>query len=232
MNRNKSRSLIIYGIVLALYLVLALAIPFPKNTPVFWISFVFSLIAICAQIYVMKIAFEKGAPVKSKFYGFPIARIGVIYLGVQLVLGFLMMALGFAFRVPVWVAIIVFALVLGVSAVGFISADIMRDEVERQDDQLKKDVRSMRALQSKTAYIVTQCGDDETKDALKDLADKFRFSDPVSSDALASIEADLAAIVDELQNAVMEGDNDSAKSLCAKAAAALEERNTMCKLNK
>lgn len=232
MKQNKTRQLIIYGVVLALYIVLALAIPFPKNTPVYWLSFVFGLIAICAQVYVMKIAFEKGAPVKSKFYGFPIARIGVIYLAVQLAVGFVMMGLGFVLKVPVWIAVVLFALILGVSAVGFISADIMRDEVERQDDQLKKDVRPMRALQSKSAFIVTQCADPETKKVLTGLAEKFRYSDPVSSDALAGIEADLAAIVDELQNAVMEGDLDSAKALCAKADATLAERNTMCKLNK
>ena len=67
---------------------------------------------------------------------------------------------------------------------------------------------------------------------LRELSEKFRFSDPVSSDALAEIENDLTATVDELQAAVMENDIDSAKVLCAKVTATLEQRNTMCKLNK
>ena len=231
MEKKTIKQLIIGGILLALYLILALAIPFPK-TAAYWVAFVFGLIAICAQAYVMHVAFNQGEPVKSKFYGFPIARIGVIYLIVQLIVSFLIMALGFAFRVPAWAALIVCVLILGVSAIGFIAADIMRDEVERQDAKIKTDVMAMRALQSKAASLPGLCADDEAKKALSALAEKFRFSDPVSSDAVAALEADLAAALDELQTAVVDGDDTAAKQLCVKIEAKLNERNRLCKLNK
>ena len=229
--KKNAKQLMIGGIALVLFLVLTLAIPFPK-TAAYWIAFVFGLIAIAAQAYVMKTAFNKGEPVKSKFYGYPIARIGVIYLAVQLAVSFLLMALGFAFKVPVWAALVVCVLILGVSAIGFIAADIMRDEVERQDAQLKTDVKAMRALQSKTASIAGLCADEETEKALTDLAEKFRYSDPVSSEETAALETDLTAAVDELQAAVVDGDNAAAKQLCVKIEAALAERNRLCKLNK
>ncbi len=229
--KKNAKQLMIGGIALVLFLVLTLAIPFPK-TAAYWIAFVFGLIAVAAQAYVMKTAFNKGEPVKSKFYGYPIARIGVIYLAVQLAVSFLLMALGFAFKVPVWAALVVCVLILGVSAIGFIAADIMRDEVERQDAQLKTDVKAMRALQSKTASLAGLCADEETKKALTDLAEKFRYSDPVSSDATAALETDLTAAVDELQAAVVDSDNAAAKQLCVKIEAALAERNRLCKLNK
>ena len=232
MEKNNNRPIILLGIVAAVYLVLALAIPFPKNNAAYWISFLFGLLAVGAQAYVMKTAFDKGEPLRSKFYGYPIAKIGVTYLAVQVVVSFLFMTMGFFFAVPAWLALVVCVLIAGVFSVGFISADIMRDEVERQDKQLVKDVKTMRALQSKTAFIVTQCTDNGLKPMLRELSEKFRFSDPVSSDALAEIENDLTATVDELQAAVMENDIDSAKVLCAKVAATLEQRNTMCKLNK
>ena len=230
-KNNKNRQLILGGVALALYLVLALAVPFPK-TGAYWIAFVFGLIAIAAQVYVMKVAFQKGEPVKSKFYGYPIARIGIIYLIVQLAVSFVIMALGFAFKVPAWAAIVVCALVTGLSAIGMVSADIMREEIQRQDGKLKADVKPMRALQSKTASIAGLCSDAETKKALTDLAEKFRYSDPVSSDAVREIEASLTAAVDELQTAVVDGDLAAAKQLCVKIEAALNERNRICKLNK
>ena len=231
-EKATNRQLVLFGMVIVVYLVLALAIPFPKNNAAYWISFLFGLTSLGVQAYVMKTAFDKGEPLRSKFYGYPIAKIGVTYLAVQIAVSFVFMAMGFIVRVPAWAALVVCVLITGVFSVGFISADIMRDEVERQDKQLVKDVKTMRALQSKTAFIVSQCTDTGLKPMLRELSEKFRFSDPVSSDALAEIENDLTATVDELQAAVMENDIDSAKVLCAKVAATLEQRNTMCKLNK
>lgn len=231
MDKKNTRQLILGGAALVIYLVLTLVIPFPK-TAAFWIAFVFGLIAIAAQVYVMKAAFEKGEPVKSKFYGYPIARIGILYLAVQLVVSFVLMAVGFACNVPAWIAVVLCVVVTGVSLIGFISADIMRDEVEHQDNKLKTDVHTMRALQSKTADIAGLCSDADTRKVLAALADKFRFSDPVSSDATRELETGLTAAVDELQAAVVDGDLAAAKQLCTKLEASLNERNRICKLNK
>lgn len=57
----------------------------------FWLSYLFALAALGAQIYVMQVAFSKGRDTRSKFCGFPIARIGVAYLSAQFVLGPLFM---------------------------------------------------------------------------------------------------------------------------------------------
>lgn len=67
---------------------------------------------------------------------------------------------------------------------------------------------------------------------MQKLAEDFRFSDPVSSDALADVEASLSACLDELQRSLTDGDLDSAAVLCRRAAATLTERNRLCKLNK
>ena len=74
-NKNTVRGYIILGIALAAWLVIVLAVPFVKNAA-YWLSFVFTLLAFAAQLYVFKISFHNGESVRSKFYGFPIARIG------------------------------------------------------------------------------------------------------------------------------------------------------------
>ena len=125
-----------------------------------------------------------------------------------------------------------FAVTLAAAAVGCIAADMMRDEVERQDAKLKKDVSPMRAMQSKANALVNQCDAPELRAALQKLAEDFRFSDPVSSDALADVEMSLSACLDELQRSLTDGDLDSAAVLCRRAAATLTERNRLCKLNK
>ena len=86
----------------------------------------------------------------------------------------------------------------------------------------------MRNLQSKVCQMATQCDAPE----LKKFAEDIRYSDPVSSDALGDIEQELAAAVEELQAAVVDGDSESVAQLCRKASATLAERNRLCKLNK
>lgn len=225
MKKDTIRGIIALTVVLALYILIAFLIPF-IHTATFWVSFMFTLIAFCVVAASIYIAFVKNPDAKSRFYGFPIAKLGVIYGVVQLIAGFIFMALGV--WIPVWVAVLVYAIALGSVAIGLISADAVRDEIQRQDVKLKKDVSFMRNLQSKVCQMATQCDAPE----LKSFAEDIRYSDPVSSDALGDIEQELAAAVEELQAAVVDGDSESVAQLCRKASAVLSERNRLCKLGK
>lgn len=225
MKKDTIRGIIALTVVLALYILIAFLIPF-IHTATFWVSFMFTLIAFCVVAASIYIAFVKNPDAKSRFYGFPIAKLGVIYGVVQLIAGFIFMALGV--WIPVWVAVLVYAIALGSVAIGLISADAVREEIQRQDVKLKKDVSFMRNLQSKVCQMATQCDAPE----LKKFAEDIRYSDPVSSDALGDIEQELAAAVEELQAAVVDGDSESVAQLCRKASAVLSERNRLCKLGK
>ena len=130
--------------------------------------------------------------------------------------------------IPVWAAVLVYAIALGAAVIGLISAEAVVSEIHVQDAKLKKDVSLMRSLQSKIHQMAAHSEDA----GLKALAEEFRYSDPVSSGAIAAVEADLAAAVDELQAAYVDGDSEAAAKLCRKASALLAERNRLCKLNK
>lgn len=216
------------GVLLVLYIVIAFAVPF-VHTATFWLSFVFTLVAFAVVAASIYIAFIKSPDAKSKFYGFPIAKIGAVYGLVQLILGLIFMAL--APWAPAWLAVILFVIALGAAVIGLISADAVVEEIQKQDIKLKKDVALMRELQSKVSGIIGLCGDD-VRAEVSALAEEFRFSDPVSSDALAEIETELAACVDELQTALVDGDAAAARELCRKVKTTLAERNRLCKLNK
>ena len=225
MKKDTIRAIIVAVIMLAVYNLVAFMIPF-AHTAAFWISYGFTLVAfavVCASIY---IAFIKNPDAKSRFYGFPIARIGVLYGGAQLIASLIVMAL--AQWTPWWIPVLVYAIGMGAAVIGLVAADAVVEEIQTQDVKLKKDVSLMRSLQSKVSQIASQTDDA----AIKALAEEFRYSDPVSSEAIADAEADLAAAVDELQAAYVDGDNDAVAQLCRKAAALLAERNRICKLNK
>lgn len=208
-----------------IYNLITFVIPF-EHTAAFWISYGFTLAAfavVCASIY---IAFIKNPDAKSRFYGFPIARIGVLYGCAQLIVSLVIMAL--AQWTPWWIPVLVYAIGMGTAVIGLVAADAVVEEIQTQDVKLKKDVSLMRSLQSKVNQIAAQS---ENAD-VKALADEFRYSDPVSNDAIADAEADLAAAVDQLQAAFVDGDNEAMAQLCRKASALLSERNRLCKLNK
>lgn len=225
MKKDIIRWIIGLGVLLVLYILIAFLIPF-VHTATFWVSFVFTLIAFAVVAASIYIAFIKNADAKSKFYGFPVAKIGVIYGVTQLVVGILFMTL--AKVVPSWVAILVYAIALGAAVIGLVTADTVVEEIQKQDVKLKKDVSLMRSLQSKVNQMAAQ----SEEAAIKALADEFRYSDPVSNEAIADAEADLAAVVDELQAAYVDGDSEAVAKLCRKASALLAERNRLCKLNK
>ena len=225
MKKDTIRGIVALAVVLVLYILIAFLIPF-VHTATFWVSFVFTLIAFAVVAAAIYIAFIKNPNAKSRFYGFPIARIGVIYGLVQLIAGFIFMVL--SQWAPVWAAVLVYAIALGAAVIGLISAEAVVSEIHAQDNKLKKDVSLMRSLQSKVKQIAAQS---ENAD-VKALADEFRYSDPVSNDAIADAEADLAAAVDELQAAYVDGDSEAVAKLCRKASALLAERNRLCKLNK
>lgn len=231
MKKSSVRWWIIWAVVLAVYNVIVFAVPFPKNA-VFFVNWVFSLIAIATQVYVIHTAFYKGESTTSKFYGFPIAKLGVLYLTVQLALGLAFMALGFALTIPLWVPLVLYVVLLGAAAVGLISTEATRDEIVRQDKKLKKGVSCMRALQSRVAAMVPLAKDVSIRTALEKFAEDIRFSDPVSSAELEAAESDLSACIDDLQQAVLDNDRETALSLEKRAEMLLAERNRLCKLEK
>lgn len=229
MKKNAIRWWVVLGVVLVVYNVLAFALPFPK-TAAFAVSYLFTTIAILAQIYVIRTAFYRGEGVKSKFYGFPIAKLGVIYLAVQLIAGLVFMALGLI--VPVWLPLALYVVLLGIAAAGFVAADAARDEVVRQEVKLEKDVSRMREFQAKGRVLVALNQVSEAARPLEKLAEDLRFSDPVSSEALTEIEDQLAECLAQLQGAVSAQKTEQILSVCQEAERILAERNQLCKLSK
>ncbi len=229
MKKQLLRSLVITALLLVVYNLLVFVIPFERETN-FWITYGFTL-ACFAEVYAsVYVASIHPRNAKSRYYGFPIMRIGFMYAGVQLVLSVIFMALGE--WLPWELVLLVQAVALVAAALGLIATDAIADNIQEQDDKLKKNVALMRSVQTKIHQMVVFCEDPEAAAAVKALADEFRYSDPVSSPATAEADANLVALVDALQQAVADGDVAGMKDLSRKTSAALADRNRICKLNK
>lgn len=225
MKKSTLRGTIALGILLMLYHMVVLLVPFEKGGA-FWISYGFTLVGFALGGGAIFMAFGKNGNAKSRFYGFPIARVGIVYMVFQLIVGLVFMAVGQ--WVLWWIPMLVYVVALGVALLGLIAAEATLEEIQKMDAKLKKNVATMRALQSRVCQLSGQYDHPQ----LKKLADEIRYSDPVSSDATAGAEADLCDLINQLQQAVVQGDGGGVTVLCSKAIAALNERNRLCKLNK
>lgn len=225
MKKTTGLSYAVLGIGLALFCVLALAIPTAK-TATFWIALAFTVIAFAVQVIVWKLAFGKEDTLKSKFLGFPIIHIGLVYLAVQLVAFVVFMAA--ATVLPPWSTIVACSLILGLSALCLIATEAGRDEVQRVEDKVKAKVFYVKSLQVDVELLAKEAPEGSIKNTLNDLAQKIRFSDPMSHEQLAPLEEKLALLVEEMKSA----HEDDMLELILAANKVLNERNAKCKLLK
>lgn len=228
MTKNEKRVYIVLTIIMAIFSAVSFIIPFSKNI-IFWLAYLFGIISIIMQMIVFRIAFgHEGA--RSKFYGFPIARIGVIYMIIQIALSIAFMYLGD--KCPAWIVLLIFVILLGTTSIGLITTDGVRDEVEYLDQKKAINIECMNNLKSVVYPLSSQVDDVELKEVLKKLSEEFKYSDPVSDASIREIEEELTELVLELQKTVAEMDNIAIKGFCKKISSVLAERNRLCKLNK
>ena len=220
--KKQTRGYLILGILALLVSVTAFAIPAEK-TGAFWIAYVFTLVAIAAQIGIWKAAFGKEDSLKSRFLGLPVIHIGVVYLVLQLIAFAVFL---FTPAAPAWSAVIACALIAGISAVCMISADTGRGEIERVEAKVQEKVFYLKSLQVDVELLARQETDPETRTQLEKLAEKLRFSDPMSHPQLSGLESALSAKIAELKIA------PEKQPLIQEANALLEERNAKCRILK
>ena len=222
MKKNTKRVYIILGITFALFNVIAFAVPTAK-TATFWIAYAFTAVAFVLQIGTWNAAFKTDDTLKSKFLGIPIIHIGIVYLAFQLIA----FAVFMAFPVILsWIAVIICALILGISAICLISADAARGEIARVEEKVNSKVFYIRELQVDVEMLAEEEQNPETKKALQKLAEKIRYSDPMSSEVLADLEAKIKEKAAELKTA------DHKSEIISELDLLLTERNKKAKLLK
>ena len=222
MKKNSSKGYLILGILFVLVSVIAFAVPSAKNT-VFWISYAFTLIAFAAQIAIWKAGPGGAEPLKSKFLGFPIVHIGIVYLVVQ-VIAFAVFL--FIPTLPIWSAVIACAVIAGVSAVCMIASDVGRSEIERVSEKVQEKTFYIKQLQTDVEVLIGDETDTATKSALTQLAEKIRYSDPMSNEQLVNLEEQITVKIAELKSST-----DKAKVI-NELNSLLDERNRKNKILK
>lgn len=222
MKKNSTKGYAILGIIFLLISIIAFAVPTMKTTT-FWIAYFFTAIAIVSQIVSWKNAFEKEDTLKSKFLGLPIVYIGIVYLVAQIVAFAVFTAVP---TLPIWSPLVVCVAILGISAIFMIVGEAGRGEIERVEAKVQKKVFFIKELQADVELLADAETDSSTKAALRQLAEKIRFSDPMSSEQLVDLESKISEKAAELKTAV------SRMEIVTEINLLLDERNKKCRLGK
>lgn len=83
------------------------------------------------------------------------------------------------------------ALILGISILCLITTEVGKDEVSRIEDEVRKKVSFIQEMQVDMERLIESESNADVKSALAALAEKIRYSDPMSSEELASLEKNM-----------------------------------------
>ena len=121
----------IVAILAVMVTVVAFVIPFEKKSyATFIMSYVGILLALAAQGYVAFLVFKKSSSLRSKVYGIPVIRISVMYLLIQFIASFAIMAINAFVYVPVFVPVVIFVVLGGFAAIGILITSAAKGIIE------------------------------------------------------------------------------------------------------
>ena len=233
MNKIKRNYLILIGILVVVYNVLVFAVPYPhKSDDVFITAWVAGLVAILSQIYFVFVAFNNKETLKSKIYGLPIVRVGLIYLVTQLILTVLFLIIGAFVKIPYWIVIIPVVIVFALAAIGLIVADTYRDGIEIIEECIPVNTDFINNLKVDVAIFAKRNMGTPIIEKIEIFNDEVKYSDPVSSEALSEIEEEITEKYIRLKELVVESNFERCDLLLDNLISLIQERNLRCKRNK
>lgn len=199
-----------------------------KYTASFWVGYIFITLALVGQLLCAKVAFEAKNLTKL-FYNLPLISVSWTGLLVSFVIGVLCMLIS---PLPYWVGVIVCSIVLAITAIAVIKANVVAEAVTEIDKKIKTQTFFIKSLTIDAEGLLARANSEEMKVECKKVYDTIRYSDPMSHEALSGVESQITLKFAELANAVNNGDamavTKSAKEVCV----LVDDRNKKCRIVK
>lgn len=224
---------IIWAILLAVYnLVVFLVKPLPGYVITydarFWVSWAVIMAAFVGQLFCANVAFN--AKNSEKFFlNVPLITKSYSSLILMTIAGSALMLIP---DCPAWIAAIVCVVIFGLSAVKVLKAKAAADIVSDTGDRVKAQTFFIKSLTVDAESLMARAKNDAVKAECKKVYEAVRYSDPMSNDALASIESEITIKFAKLSDAVNEDNVESVVEAAREVVILVEERNKKCKLLK
>ena len=193
----------------------------------FWISWGCVILAFLIQLLLARKAFQSEN--KERFFlNVPLITESYAALVVMIVAASVLMLIP---DCPAWIAIIVCAVICAFSGFAVVKAEIAADAVSAVDAKVKGNMLFIKSLTVDAESLMAQTRNEQTKAVCKKVYEAIRYSDPMSHDALASIESQIAIRFHALLEAV-KNNSDTVSAIADEVILLVGARNKKCKLLK
>ena len=133
---------------------------------------------------------------------------------------------------PYWVGVIVCAIVLVANVLSIVKATAAIDEIERIDTKVKTQTFFIKSLTVDADTLTASAKSEEVKAECRKVYEAVRYSDPMSNDALTSIESQITIKFAELSSVVTADDVEKVVEIANEVIILIGDRNKKCRLLK
>ena len=232
MKKNFKQYITAWAVLLVLFNVIAFVsvgwAGLEKYTPSFWIGYVLIMLSFAGQLVCARKAFQEDSAQKL-FYNLSLVTTGYTGLIASFVVGGICMLLS---PLPYFVAGIVCAIVLAVNVLAVLKASVAIDEVERIDQKVRAQTFFIKSLTVDADTLMASAKSEAVKTECRKVYEAIRYSDPMSDDALASVESQITVKFAELSEAVKADDAEKVVEIANEVAVLVGDRNKKCRLLK
>lgn len=230
MRKAFKNYLLLWAIGFVLFQVITWATPselagYSKFGGGFWPGYVCITLTYLGQL-ACTWRFLKADSAERLFLNIPVLRLGYAALVISVIVGVLSMAIP---DLPYWVGLVVCVLVLAAYAAAIVKAKAAADIVEETGARVKQQTQFIRLLTVEAEGLMLRAQSDAAKAEAKRVYEAIRYSNPVSSEALADIEAQIRQSFTDFA-ANLSGSAEEIKAKADELVAMIGARNSKCKV--
>ncbi len=223
----------VFTLLLALFNVIVFVTPreiggISKFTDSFWVGYIFITVFFIAQLACACFAFKE-KNLKKLFYRLSLLSTSYTGLIVTLVVGSIFMIFPI---LPVWIGIVVCAIVLAFNIIAVVKAIAVTEIVEGIDSNMAEKTFFIKRLTIEAQSLMSAAKSDTLRFETKRIYEAIRYSDAVSNETLAEVEDQIKQHFIAFSEAVKDEDAELATATANALAEVIQKRNQLCKLLK
>lgn len=194
--------------------------------PTFWIGYSCAMAALISQLICSLRIFRRRYTSDEIFLYVPLLKLAYGCVIASAVVGGVCIAFPF---LPPWLAAVVCLALLAWYAIAMLKADAAAALAASRSRQAANGTALIHTMTADAQGLIAHAAE-EDKPACRKVYEALRYSDPVTSDLLASTDAKLSAQFNQLREAVRRGEN--VETAADELLILLEDRNRRCRLTK
>ncbi len=219
--------LVIWLIAVIIFNTVTFASPMVSNIffGVFWIGYIFIMLAFVGQLICSYIAF-KGENLQKMFYNISLVLISYISLFITIIVGTICMAIP---MFPISFGTVACVTITGISATIILLTCFVIDVVSSIDNEIKTKTFTIRTLTIDAEHLIVEAKDDDIKSICKKVYESLRYSDPMTNIYLSDINEEIQREFSAFETSVINNDVDMAKLISSELLNMIDKRNKKCK---